>query len=93
MTYAQHSSPPALPAGAIGFLCVRHDRPERLALYHPDGRLSNTFGLMDSAHQIAHECSLRLESLTAAQGDDLALAHHLRAWSPDACWAVFRKES
>lgn len=38
---------PALPADAIGFVSRRKDRPERLAVFLADGRLSNTFGIDD----------------------------------------------
>ncbi len=39
---------PALPADAVGFIACRQDRPERLALFNPAGRLSNTFGVGDT---------------------------------------------
>jgi hypothetical protein len=32
-----------VPEGAVGFIAIRPDRPERLALYRPGGELSNTF--------------------------------------------------
>ena len=39
---------PALPADAIGFIAARSDRPERLAMFRPDGSLSNTFSAADT---------------------------------------------
>ena len=53
--------PPRLPADAIGFLTTRQDRPERLALYRPDGTISNTFGYDDTPAGIADAAQLRLE--------------------------------
>lgn len=41
-------STPKLPAGAIGFIGRRADRPERLALFRADGSLSNTFAQDDT---------------------------------------------
>lgn len=38
-----HPNPPKLPAGAVGFLATRHDRPERRALYFPGGGLATSF--------------------------------------------------
>lgn len=39
---------PALPADAVGFVARRVDRPERLALFRPDGSLSNSFAQDDT---------------------------------------------
>lgn len=36
--------PASLPADAVGFVARRPDRPERLALFRPDGSISNSFG-------------------------------------------------
>ena len=33
----------ALPADAVGYIARRRDRPERLALFRPDGTLSSSF--------------------------------------------------
>lgn len=43
-----------LPEDAVGFLAASHHRPEpRFSLYRPDGRLSNTFGINETAKDIA----------------------------------------
>ena len=42
-----------MPADAIGFVAVRPDRPERLALFKPDGTLSNSFGQGEGRVEIA----------------------------------------
>lgn len=41
---AAPARPATLPADAVGFVARRPDRPERLALFRPDGSLSNSFG-------------------------------------------------
>ena len=46
--------PPAtMPADAVGFVAIRPDRPERLALFRPDGTLSNSFGQDEGHTEIA----------------------------------------
>jgi hypothetical protein len=40
---ARTTQTPMVPNGAVGFITVRPDQPERLALYRPGGELSNTF--------------------------------------------------
>lgn len=42
-----------MPAGAVGFIATRPDRPERLALFRPDGTLSNSFGQDEGRAEIA----------------------------------------
>jgi hypothetical protein len=44
---------PALPSNAIGFVAVRADRPERLALFRADGTLSNSFAQDDTMETVA----------------------------------------
>jgi hypothetical protein len=56
---------PTLPAAAIGFVTVRADRPERLALYRQGGELSNSFAQDMDAAQIAAATGLRLEQIGA----------------------------
>ena len=45
--------PADLPAEAIGFVAVRPDRPERLALFRRDGTLSNSFAQDQDAAEVA----------------------------------------
>lgn len=53
-----------IPKDAIGFLAARHDKQEpRFALYRPDGRLSNTFGIDQTAKDIGKETGLDFRSL------------------------------
>ncbi|EHM01225.1 hypothetical protein HMPREF9946_02186 [Acetobacteraceae bacterium AT-5844] len=53
MSTKRQTPPETMPADAIAFLAVRPDRPERLALFRPDGALSNTFGADESREEIA----------------------------------------
>ena len=62
----RHPTPPALPPGALGFIAARHDRPERLALYRPDGTLSNTYAVDATARDVADRCGLQIAPLTAS---------------------------
>lgn len=48
-----HQPIPVLPAGAIGFVARRIDRPERLALFRADGTLSNSFAQDDTLETVA----------------------------------------
>jgi hypothetical protein len=53
-----------IPKDAIGFLAARHDKPEpRFALYHPDGRLSNTFAIDQTAKDIGKQTGLDFRSI------------------------------
>jgi hypothetical protein len=37
-----------MPVDAVGFVVLRPDRPDHLALFRPDGALSNTFAIDDT---------------------------------------------
>jgi hypothetical protein len=63
---------PVLPEGAIGFLAPRADKGDRFALYRPDGTLSNTFGIGETAREIASRGAVRFELLPA---DTLVFEH------------------
>lgn len=51
---SKHPNPPAMPLGAVGFVAQRHDKPGRLALYRPDGTLSNTYGRNETLMQVGN---------------------------------------
>lgn len=40
--------PAVLPADAVGFVSRRKDKPERLAIFRPDGALNSTFSPDDT---------------------------------------------
>jgi len=47
------TTPANIPADVVGFLSRRAARPERLAMFMPNGDLSNTFGIDDTAETLA----------------------------------------
>ncbi len=49
---APTSRPASIPADAVGFISRRKDRPERLAAFMADGRLSNTFAFDETLDDI-----------------------------------------
>ena len=63
MSYAKFRRPPALPAGAVGFLAERKDRPGHLAAFMADGTLRATFGCTETAEQIAAQTGIRMEPI------------------------------
>jgi hypothetical protein len=42
-----------VPDGAVGFIAERSDRECRVAMFHTDGALSNTFGRGETFHTVA----------------------------------------
>ena len=63
MAYGSHPNPPRLPEGAIGFISARPDRPERVALFHPNGLLSCTFSPDETPERICDAAGLRMQEL------------------------------
>lgn len=57
---------PVLPANAVGFIGRRVDRPERLALFHANGTLSNTFGIEETEETIGEQ--LRAHGMRLIEG-------------------------
>jgi hypothetical protein len=60
-----------VPEGAVGFIAERSDRECRLAMFHADGALSNTFGRGETFGTIAASVAphgLRADFATLAQG-------------------------
>jgi hypothetical protein len=44
--------PAALPADAVGFVSRRKDKPERLAIFRPDGALNTTYSPDDTVETL-----------------------------------------
>lgn len=52
--------PKDIPADAMGFFARRADRPERWALFRPDGTLSNTFAHDETPCSVAEAHGLQV---------------------------------
>jgi hypothetical protein len=90
---SKRPSLPSCPDGAIGILTVRHDRPERFAIYRPDGTLGCSFACDQTPNEIREAIGATLQALPPDTRDDDMdrCAQWFTYIAPQNCpaWAVF----